>query len=169
MTWLHVKKNLSTFEKPELINIISQLYSDYSVVKERLEFYGNRNEEEIFKKYQRKVIESFFPKRGYDLRLKDARKAISDFKKLGVSAVWIADLMMVFVEMWVKFTSDYGDIDEPFYCSIEGMLTDLLKFAQKENLLNQFQTRAAQMVDKTDGIGWGFWDMISQIYHEYYQ
>ena len=61
------------------------------------------------------VLECFFPKRGFKLRLKDARKVISDFKKLEPDPESLADVMLYYVECGVRFTNDFGDIDEPFY------------------------------------------------------
>ena len=47
--------------------------------------------------------------------------------------------MLHYVDQGVNFTGQYGDIDEPFYNSMEKMFKDALKLSKKNNLLPFFQ------------------------------
>ena len=76
------------------------------------------NEQERLEKYRLVMVEAFFPKRGYQLRLREGKRAISDFQKLEPAAELLADLLLVYAETGVRFANTYGDIDEAFYTSL---------------------------------------------------
>jgi len=163
-----IKKDLKKLDKDELIGFIADLNKKNKSVKEYFDFYINPDEEKIFEKYREKVFEAFYPKRGFGFKLKDGRKAISDFKKLGVSLENLADLMLFYVETGVKFTNDFGDIDENFYSSLENMYVQALTLMKKEDFLDKFNDRAQQVATDTRGIGWGFHDYIMDVYVSFY-
>ena len=163
-----IKKELKQFDKNRLIELIAELYKKNKSVKEYFDFFINPNEKELFQKYRDKVFEAFYPKRGYELKLKDGKHAISEFKKLEPSLELIADPMLFYVECGVKFTNDFGDIDEAFYSSLAKMYLQALTLMHKENLLDKFQTRALKIVDDTKDIGWGFHDYLIQIHYDFY-
>ena len=79
----------------------------------------------------------------------------------------LADIMLFYVEMGVKFTNAYGDIDEAFYCSMESMYEQAIKYICEQGLQEQFISRCAKIVEDTDGIGWGFNDTLYALYNEY--
>lgn len=72
---------------------------------------------------------------------------------------------MTYVENGVKFTDQYGDIDERFYCSIESALDELAALLRGEarELYPKFCGRLASVEQLTDGIGWGFHDFIADV------
>ena len=163
-----LKKELKKFDKGKLIELVAELYKKNKSVKEFFDFYINPNEKDLFNKYRDKVFESFYPKRGFNYKLKDGKQAISDFKKLGSSADLLADLMLFYVETGVKFTNDFGDIDENFYSSLEKTYVQALTLMKKENLLDKFVDRASKVIKDTDGIGWGFHDYLADVYFDFY-
>lgn len=163
-----LKKELKKLDKDKLIELVAELYKKNKAAKEFLDFYVNPNEEELFGKYAEKVFQAFYPKRGYHLKLKEGRQAISDFKKLSPSKTLLANLMLYYVETGVEYTNDFGDINEGFYNSLELVYTDALTLMQKEDILDRFADRAFKVVEDTYGIGWGFHDYLAMVYHEYY-
>jgi len=163
-----IKKELKKLEKDKLIGLVVELYKNNKSVKEFFDFYVNPNEKELFDKYRDKVFEAFYPKRGYNFKLKDGKQAISDFKKLGTSADLLADLMLFYVETGVKFTIDYGDINESFYNSLATTFVASLTLMNKENLLDKFEDRVEKVVDDTSEIGWGFHDNLVQVWVDFY-
>lgn len=163
-----IKKELKKLDKDKLIDLIADLYKKNKSVKEFFDFYVNPDESELFNKYRDKVFEAFYPRRGYNYKLKDGKQAISDFKKLGPSADLLADLMLFYVETGVKFTNDFGDIDEGFYSSMETTYVAALTLMKKENLLDKFADRAGKVVSDTSGIGWGFHDYLGDVYSDFY-
>lgn len=77
--------------------------------------------------------------------------------------------MLTYVESGVYCTNEFGDIDEPFYNSMESMYESALKYLVQEDLLHEFQNRAEDIVTKTSGCGWGFHDGLNDLYHDYYR
>jgi hypothetical protein len=163
-----LKKELKKLDKDKLIDLVTDLYKKNKSVKEFFDFYVNPDERELFNKYRDKVFEAFYPRRGFSYKLKDGKQAISDFKKLGSSAELLADLMLFYVETGVKFTNDFGDIDEGFYSSMETTYVTALTLMKKENLLNKFADRASKVVSDTSGIGWGFHDYLFNVHSDFY-
>ncbi|HTO15951.1 MAG TPA: DUF6155 family protein [Edaphocola sp.] len=164
-----LKKELKKLDKEKLVELIADLYKKNKSAKELLDFFVNPNEHELFLKYKDKVYEAFFPKRGDRFSLSDGKKAISDFKKLEASKELLAELMLFYVETGVEFTNEFGDIDEPFYNSIESVYSNALTLMAKENILDKFGDRAKKIVDDTTEIGWGFHDELGNIYNDFYR
>ncbi|CAH0335167.1 DUF6155 family protein [Flavobacterium sp. CHNK8] len=163
-----VKKELKKLDKDKLIDLIADLYKKNKSVKEFFDFYVNPNERELFEKYRDKIFEAFYPKRGNIYKLKDGKQAISDFKKMGSSADLLADLMLFYVETGVRFTNNYGDINEPFYKSLATTFYESLTLMENENLLEKFEERVDKVVDDTRGIGWGFHDYLVEVWISFY-
>jgi len=164
----NIKRELNKLDKNKLVELIADLYKKNKSVKEFFAFYINPNENELYKKYRDKVYEAFYPKRGFGLKLKDGKQAISEFKKLGGSLNLLADLMLCYVETGVEFTNDYGDIDENYYLSIERMYIQALSLMSKEDLLDKFAERVKKAMIDASNIGWGFSDSMAEIYCQFY-
>lgn len=163
-----IKKELKKLDKDKLIDLVTDLYKKNKSVKEFFDFYVNPNERELFVKYRDKVFEAFYPKRGYNLKLKDGKQAISDFKKFGPSSELLADLILFYVETGVKFTNDFGVIDEGFYSSMATTYVAALKLMRKENLLDKFADRAGKIVSDTKGIDWGFHYYLCEVHSDFF-
>jgi Family of unknown function (DUF6155) len=168
MGLIDVKKELNKLDKSKIIDLVAELYKNNKSPKDFLDFWVNPNENELFIKYRDKVFRAFYMEKGYDYSLKNGKQAISDFKKFSPSSELVADLMLFYVETGVIFTNDFGDIDEPFYSSMETTYESALKFMKKENLLDKFAVRAKKIVDDSDGTGWGFHDTLGDIYCDFY-
>ena len=165
---LEIKNELRKFDKAKIIELIADLYKKNKSVKEYFDFFVNPNENELSKKYRDKIFDSFYPKRGFILKLKDAKQALADFKKLEPSTELLADLMLFYVECGVKFTNDFGDIDEKFYVSAEKIYFEALTLMHKGDFLEKFEIRSFKIVDDSNGIGWGFHDYLLQMYFNFY-
>ncbi len=163
-----IKKELKKLDRDKLIELIADLYKKNKSVKEFFDFYVNPNESELFEKYRDKVFEAFYPKRGYNYKLRDGKQAISDFKKLGPSTDLLAELMLFYVETGVQFTNDFGDINLTFYKSLATTFVDSLTLMRKENLLDKFEDRVGKVVFATNEIGWGFHDYLVQVWVDFF-
>lgn len=168
MSLTDIKKELKKLDKDKLIDLVADLYKKNKSVKEFFDFYVNPNERELFNKYRDKIFEAFYPRRGNNYKLKDGKQAISDFKKFGPSDNLLADLMLFYVETGVKFTNDFGDIDEGFYSSMETTYLAALTLMSKENLLDKFADRAGKVLSDTSDIGWGFHDYLGDVHSNFY-
>ena len=163
-----LKRALGQFDKKQLINIIATLYKQHKPVKEYLNFLISPDEKKLHTEYREKISEAFFPTRGHNWSLKAGKKAISDFKKFSPSSKLIADLMLHYTEKGIEFTNQYGDINESFYHSLTSTYNTALKLMKKENLLAEFADRAGKAVTNTEGIGWNFHDILTDLYYAYY-
>ncbi len=163
-----LKNYLSIFTKEQLIGQIIELSKKYKEVKSYYDFSLNPDNSKKAEEVKNAVLHCFYPTRGYKLRLKDARKAITDFKKLSPDGESLIDAMIYYVECGVRFTNDFGDIDEPFYNSVAGMFRDAGHLCQSIGLQNNFKARANKIVDDTSDIGWGFHDELGDIFYNHF-
>ena len=169
MSTANLKKFLNTLSKEELIKHIIELDKKFKPVQEYYQLFLTNDIEAVVRKYKLVIENEFFPQRGEPkMRFSVARNAILEAKKLGLPPEDMADLMLFYVETGVAFTIAYGDIDEPFYNSMESMYIQVLKFMSIEGLLGHFQIRAEAIVDRTADTGWGFHDTLGDFYGSYY-
>jgi len=165
-----LKKKLKSKTQKELIDDIATLFKSFDVVNEYYQVQLFCNDESVLQKYKAIIEYEFFPiseRKDPPARLAVAKKAITEYKKLTNSEVNIADIMVFYVETGVRFTIEYGDIDEVFYISMEGMYERALKFIVNNGLATIFNKRLLAIVNDTDGMGWGFHDGLADLYYSY--
>lgn len=75
--------------------------------------------------------------------------------------------MVFYVETGVRFTIEYGDMDEAFYISMEGMYERALKYIVNNGFETIFNKRLLGIVSDTEGIGWGFHDGLADLYYNF--
>jgi len=163
-----VRQHLTTWEKPELLALVKDLYE---VAAENRDFIQARSKAgegggETLEKYRGKIVDQFFTARGDGkLKLGEARKAIRDYRKATGNIPGMAELLMTYVENGARFTHEFGDIDERFYNSVESVLAELAVLLRGEarELYPQFSDRLAKVEQMTNGIGWGFHDFVANI------
>ncbi len=163
-----LKKYLKDCPKEELLSDISELIKRFPQVKDYYQLKLNpQSESEISTKYKKIIEDEFFPSRGYGrARLSVAKKAISEYKKVCIAEKGLIDMMLFYVEQGVKFTNAYGDIDESFYYSIEGMYEKAISGIMKTGLEETYEERCRKIVEDTSNIGWGFHDNLSDMYKD---
>jgi Family of unknown function (DUF6155) len=165
-----LKQYLKTCPRQELINHIADLFTKFDSVRDYYEArLSPEDDAAVREKYKEVIKNEFFPKRGFgDARLSVARKAVSDYKKVSKSKEGLADIMLYYVETGVEFTTAYGDIDEPFYNSMESMYKRAAEFIVEHELRDVFERRCRRIVAATSDMGWGFHDGLSDLYEEYF-
>ena len=164
--WSAARQNLATWDKPALLALVKDLYDAASENRDFIHARCQAGDSvgAVLETYRSKIVEQFFPKRGEaKLKLGEARKAIRDYRKAAGNIPGTAELLMTYVENGVKFTNEYGDIDERFYSSVESALDELATLLRgpSRELYPQFRERLAKIEQETDGIGWGFHDFIA--------
>ncbi len=169
-TLVELKKELRKKTQNELVEEIAHLYQKFSNVKEFYQASFFSDDSAVLEKYKQIVQNEFIPSGRSQfpkMRASVARKAISDYKKVSCSNSGIADIMLTYVESGVYCTTEFGDIDEAFYNSMESMYESALKYMAKEGLLHEFQERTKAIVNNTSQCGWGFHDQLSDLYLSY--
>ena len=166
-----LKKHLKTCSQAELIAHIAELYKRFQPVKDyyQIQLYP-QNENQVAAKYKKIIEDEFFPARGFGkARLSVAKKAITEYKKVNKTVVGLIDIMLFYIEQGVRFTDTYGDIDEPFYISMETMYEKAVQEIIKHGQKDIFQKRCQQIVLDTSDMGWGFHDTLKDIYEDAFQ
>jgi hypothetical protein len=70
------------------------------------------------------------------------------------------------VELGVKFTNTYGDINEGFYTSMIKMFDQVaMECDRDEELYKAFSTRLDNVLSNVDEIGWGFEEALMDSYY----
>lgn len=168
ITNTQIKKLLQEFSNGELITLITDITGACPQAQEFLtvKFPSGDNLSGVLDKYKQKVEYEFYPKRGFGrLNLREAKKAISDFKKLCNDKAMVIDLMLFYVENCVAFTNDFGDINENFYnsaCSVYGSVVkeinsgDITLYEIFADRLKKAARNACE--------GWGFQDEMMDLY-----
>lgn len=167
-----LKNVLKQQSKEDLVNLLTECYKNNDKIKELIsaKYAGNDTVMQIFEDYKTKIQSVFFPDRlSGRLMLSETKKAISDFKKLCTDEKLILDLMLYYVEMGIEFTNTYGGLYEEFYSSVEKMYWSVIEAINKHKdygIYSAFSKRLKAVVDDTRGIGWGFHDNLTDMYHE---
>ena len=161
-----LKKNLTKFDKNELLRLVIELAKLKKDNMEWLEIEFQRPDElpELLEYYKKKIWR--------DLDSNDftsAKKSISDFKKASPDREHLIDLMIYYVETGTEITLDCGDMYEDFYTKLENFYIDAIKLLNEwgdTNLIEKFRPRMEILVDKTEDVGWGYHDVLWDWYDE---
>jgi hypothetical protein len=170
--WSDLEKQLDYLDKPELIELLRDLFSSTDAARAFLanRFLPQGDGGQLLEKYRKRVIRPFYPGRGFGkLDLGEARGAIREYRKNTGDLTGTIDLLLTYVENGTRFTNEYGDIDERFYNSLESALSEmagLLKTNDGAKVYPQFQKRVDQLKKAAGGIGWGYGDAVGDILAE---
>lgn len=169
LTLTALKKELKQFDQKELIQLIADLYKLNGEVKDYLSnrFIGEASIQALYETSKKKISNEFFPDRGFGkLRLKEAKSAITNFKKLSDDHEKTVDLMLYYVEVGTQFTNTYGDIDGPFYDSMISMYSKVIEACNQDGaLFHKLNDRLYAVIEEADGIGWGYYDLLCDCYY----
>jgi len=171
--WIDVGKSIGSFDRPQLINIVKDLYqlseSNKTFLHARC-LYGD----DSHKQYKKIILHSLYPdvmdeKNKFDFDR--AEKAVKDYAKATCDDEGSADLMVYYVECGNKFTLDYGDINEFFYDALIEMYGKAIEKVRNMPKKNQepFRKRLEKIMKSSDGIGWGYHDDLCHLYYESFQ
>lgn len=171
MQKLSLKTYFSKKTKEQLIEELQFLVKRFSQVKEYYHFQlSPEKQEKILDEYKRRIKREFFPERGFGGGRPSVGKApILQFLKISSAPDRLIDLMLYYVEQGIQYTLAYGDIDEPFYESVESVYEDALDLIKENSLHDQFRARCKKVMTDTNGMGWGFGDYIEELYEKYYK
>ena len=172
-SWSRIRSHLLTLNKDDLLKVIQDLYQLNNDNKVFLNSHlGMGDPETLAQPYRKTIKQVFNPDRGFpSLSLRAARKALNDFRKASANPGAIVDMMLYYVEQGVACTNEYGDINEAFYNSLEGVFEDAVGLINKTGspeMTEAFRSRVEQIIKDTSGIGWGFHDFISDVYQVQY-
>jgi hypothetical protein len=148
--------------------LISDLYASNSANKIFLHARFATGEEAL-KPYQKIIEECMFPDvyKNKPIQIAKAKKAITDYTRAVGDQKGVLELMLCFVENGANFTANYGDMYEAFYLALERMYDNALDLllTMDEPTINEYRDRFEDVVTSTRNIGWGFHDMLGQLFN----
>jgi hypothetical protein len=164
-----LKKQLKQYNQTELINLVVELFKANKEVQNFLssKFLGVEATEVFFLEAQKNIKNEFYPDKGFGkLRLAEARKVITTFKKTTNDEKRTVDLMLYFVELGVEYTSEYGYISDSFYSNILKMFDSVaLECDQDEDLYLALAQRVDRVLILSKDTDWGFEEALVEIYY----
>jgi hypothetical protein len=103
------------------------------------------------------------PFRDGSLRLRDARRAIGAYRKASADPHGVLQLQLRYVECGTAFAVDFGALDDTLVDSLISMFQEAT--ASAANLPDRDSTfaRLQAVVDRAEGLGWGYYDTIADI------
>ncbi|HII02603.1 TPA: hypothetical protein HA351_13480 [Methanosarcinaceae archaeon] len=167
--WAEVEEILQKAEKKELIGLIQELYKqsvgDRMLINSR--YLGervNKKKSQLLEKH-RKIIKKEFPPENESGKIRHAlaERAISDYSNASGDFMGTLDLMLTYVEGGVRYAGIFGAADDEFSDNIEGMLDrfcEHLKTEEGQKYYPLFRERLVNACRDSEGIGWGFEDVI---------
>jgi hypothetical protein len=166
--WNTVKESLANKDSKELLLLVKDLYS---LNQDNKTFIQTKYSLiDPIKPYKEIIEQSLYPDpiANDPISLSNGRKAISRYRKAVGDPNGILELMVYYVECGNQLTVEYGDIDEKFYNSLESMFVDVLEILSKceQETVNNYLPRLRILVDKAKGIGWGYYDNMSDYLFE---
>jgi hypothetical protein len=101
-----------------------------------------------------------------------ASRLITGYRQATGDLLGTLDLMLAFVEAGTRFTSEFGDINEPFYAGLELMLADFRELLLAHPGLYEegdLPQRLADLAADAGWMGWGYGDYVSETVTEIQQ
>jgi hypothetical protein len=163
--WQNIRRQLDNWSPPALIALVKDIYDASPDNRDFLQarFQAEEDSGAALEKYRHKIVEQFFPAHGFGkLKLTEARKAIRDYRKASGNLPGTIDLMLTYVENGTEFTLQFGDINEPFYNSLESVLNEMAQLLLREGPEHypRFRERVQRLTTHADQFGWGYGDAL---------
>lgn len=171
--WVKVEEILQQADKKELVELIRVLYGrstgDRMLINARcLGEMMEKKRAKMLKGYRKTITEEFAPDRE-KIRFSVLERAINDYSNEAGDLVGTMELMLTYVESGVQYASIFGAMDDEFSDCVEWMLErfgELLKTEEGQKYYKDFNERLFKISQDSDGISWGFGEMISELVGE---
>lgn len=169
LTLRELKKQLKAYTKEALINELTSLHQRFPAIQDHFASkFAPELDTQILERYKRLIQKEFLPERGLGkARISVARKVVQDYTKVSRSDEGIAKIMLYYVEIGVQYTLKYGDIDDPFYSSLESMYGNLLKHISRHALESQFQRQVKGLLTNTENVSGWLHDAFTDLYEKW--
>lgn len=172
-TWSDIKKQIKEFSHDGLIDLIKDLYEVSPTNKAFLQTRFSGSSSQASLEPYKKRIQAPLAWKGNtppSLRVSDARKAISEYKKATRDEEGTLELRLFYLDCLVKCFTDFGVGDEAYVNSIDTALSnfmDGLKKANSARLYEKFDKQFKSLTKKYDNWGWGVDDSLEDAYEEF--
>ena len=163
-----LRNTLKHLGKEELAALLLEIGA---LRKENLEWLsaklrGSEGIEGTSRYYKKKIEDAFFADE--KIHLKEARQAISDFKRISQKKEHLLDLMIVYTECGTRLAVQEGDLYESFYDSISSMFIEVVRILETSGdsgLMKTFRPRLKWIIEHS-AEGWGMQDTLGDYFEE---
>lgn len=154
-----LKEYLHQLTKEQLKEQITDLYTRFKDVKEFYDFAFDPQESKLIEACKFKISKEYFPTstRKAKMRRSVAQKFIRHFKKLGVEANLIADIMLYHIELAQTYTSEKYVKQESFYKSMLKSFSEAIVYIDDNKIRRDFQERLIRIADDAAEQNWVNW------------
>jgi len=164
--WSALRQQLAACPPAKLLALLKDLHDASPENRDflRARFAGAGEEGTALEECRRKIVDQFFPRRGFGrAKLAEARKVIRAYSKATGNVAGTIELLLTYVENGTKYTCEYGDIDEPFYNSMESAAAEMEKLVLREGrkCYGPLHERISRVAQNADQIGWGYGDSMA--------
>lgn len=159
-----IKKELQNFEKPQLIELILELYNKDKSTKDYLGFFMNPDEEALLEKYKEKMGKPFGVARAYKVKVGSVKSALTEFKRFGVSSSAIIRLHLHFVSVGIQHSLIGNYYRPPIYRALAASFTSAAALIDKEGLHKDFRETAERMLQDAWRIDYDFYHAMRASY-----
>jgi len=164
-----LNKYLKELNRTELEVEIKKLYTKFGEVKKYYEIELSQDTSKVLNEFKNRIRKEYFPSRGNGRASnKESRKVISEFKKISIFQKDVIELILCRVETMIEFTKTYGDIDEPFYNSLESSYNEACKLILNEKLEKEYKGDCRRLMNETYHFGWGLYDGLKYSYNNFF-
>ena len=163
--WTAIKGALSGFSRVQLLGLVQELYRADSKNQDFLHArFLVSDEGTDLSPYMKRIKVAINPSRwDAPIKYRDARRAISDFKKARGQLDETLELMFYYVKCGNDFTLEFGDIDETFYNSMGSMFGSIVKKISMQadpELTATWLDRLGKEYQRVAHKGWGYGDAL---------
>src|SRR3989338_1151736 len=156
-------KELKKLGKEELYSLLLELSSLRKENADFLKLKLQGEADEAITYYKQKIKEALWQEK---TNLREARKALVDFKRISKNTEHLLELMVFYAENGEKIDNEYDDMYEAFYSSMETMFDQIIKMLNSNpNLIPKFKWRLDTIIERSCE-GWGHKDTLEDIYEE---
>jgi len=163
-----LNKYLKELTKKELEAEIKKLYTKFKAVKNFYDMELSQDTAVILEQFKQRIQKEYLPIRGFGRASnRESKKVITEFKKICVFKEDLIDLILFRVKIMLDYTFTYGDIDEPFYSSMESSFGDACKLIKTEKLEQKYDGELRDLIEQASQLGWGVYDGLTYFYREF--
>jgi len=156
-----MNQKLKKLEKQELYSLLLELATMNKENQDFLRLKLQNNPKDAVSYYKKKIKDILWNEK---VNLKEARKAISDFKRISKKPEYLLELMTFYVETGVEMGEEYGDMYETFYSGMESMFEQIVKILDNnQNLIPNFKSRLNSIIERSCE-GWAHRETLLEIY-----
>lgn len=160
-SWKDIRAVLRKTDSNEVLKLVGELYGLH---KENRDFLHARylNDADALAPYKETIARHLSPAEPWKnpVKISQARKAISDYRKAVGDPENLAELMLYYVECGIGYIQEWEDVEDAYYQSIFRVFTDGIDMLHRcdQDVVQRLLPRFEAAVQSTTNMAWGFHD-----------